>query len=140
MSVSDVDELVAVIEDLAVEVRLDECEDVLEQRVERRLVGPNRRDAEGGPLEQVVIPDLGCRDFEVVADPGLEALDDHPFFLEPPAARKVQVEKGVSENHFVRRRSWKDDGRSGAGARGYPITPATFSTWKASMMSPTFTS
>ena len=40
------DELIAVLEHLAVEVRLDEPEHVLQQGVERRLVGSDRRDAD----------------------------------------------------------------------------------------------
>ena len=93
------DELVAILEDLAVEVRLDERQDVLEQRVERRLVRSDRRHTEGRPLEKILVPDLGRGDFELVADPGLQALDDHPFLFQAATARQVKIKHGVGEDH-----------------------------------------
>ena len=64
------DELVPVLEDLAVEVRFDEPQDVLEQRVERGLVRAHGRDGQGRALQEVVVVDLRRRDFELVAEPG----------------------------------------------------------------------
>ena len=70
------------------------------------LVGADRGDPELRPLQEVLVSHLGRGDLELVADPALEALDDHPLFFQPPASRKVDVEDGVGEDHEdVRRKT-----------------------------------
>src|SRR5689334_2448038 len=98
-SISDVNELVAIGEQLAVQILLHEAKDVLEERIERLLVGADRRHPQLRPLQQVLVADLRRRDPELVANAGLEALDDHALFLQAAAAWEVDVENGVGEDH-----------------------------------------
>jgi hypothetical protein len=92
------DELVLVVEDRAVEVHLHEGEDLLQDRVERRLVRADDRDRELGPLVAVLVRGLGARNLELVADAALQAPENHALLLQPAAAGKVQVEDGVGED------------------------------------------
>jgi hypothetical protein len=94
-----VNELVSVIEQLAVQVGFHESEHSLQQRVERFLVGSNGGNPELGSLKQIVVSHLGRGHFELVADPALEALDDHPLLLQAAATRKVQIEESVRNHH-----------------------------------------
>jgi hypothetical protein len=93
------DEFVSIREQLAVQILFHEAEDALEQRIERLLIGADRGDAELGALQKVLAPYLRSGDLELVADPALQTLDDHPLLFQPAAARKVDVEDGVGENH-----------------------------------------
>src|ERR1700682_825165 len=93
------DELIPVFEDLAVEVRLDKPEHVLEQSVERRLIGSHGRDAELAPLQEVLTAHLGRGNLELVPDPGLQTLDDHALLFEAATGGQSEVESGVGEDH-----------------------------------------
>jgi hypothetical protein len=151
--VSEVEELIVVLEDLAVQVLFHETQDALEQGVEGRLVGSYDGGGELGPLEEVLAADLGAGDLEFLADAALETAKDHPLLLQAPAARQVDVEDSIGDHHVAVTRSARPFGPDGpapvhgAGITdaGRPaaqpfITPATFSTWKASMTSPTLMS
>src|SRR5215472_13072584 len=92
-------ELILVLEQFAVQVLLHEREHPLQQRVERRLIGADRGDAELGALKQILVADLGARHFKFRADPCLEAPDDHPLFLEAATARQMEIEDRISDDH-----------------------------------------
>ena len=49
------------------------------------------------------VADFRGGDFELVADPALQALDDHALLLQAAAARKVQIEKRVRDHHGRRK-------------------------------------
>src|SRR5262245_9215325 len=93
------DELVAVVEELAVQVFFDEAEHTLEKRVEGLLVRPDRGDADLRTLEQVLITDFGGGNVELVPDAALQALDDHPLLFQAAAPGQMQVEDRVRNHH-----------------------------------------
>ena len=93
------DELVAVVEQFAIEILLHERQYVLEELVERDLVGTDGSNGELGPREQVLGAYFRRGNFELVSEPRLQAPDDHSLLLEAPAPRQVKVEQGVGDNH-----------------------------------------
>src|SRR5215471_12441203 len=105
------DELILVMEQLAVEVALDEPEDSLQEGVQGLLIRSHHADAQLSALQQVLIPDFGHRDLEVVADPGLQALHDHALLFQSAATRQVQVEEGVSDDHETPSRETENGNR-----------------------------
>jgi hypothetical protein len=96
------EELVLIVQDLAVEVLFDESQNSLEQGVERGLVGSDRGNRNLSTLEKFLITDFGGRNLKLVADPALQALDDHSLFFEPATSRKMKIEDPVSDHHTSR--------------------------------------
>ncbi len=92
------DELVSVIQQLAIEVLLDEIQHLLQQRVERYLVRSDRGDRQLGSFQEILRSDLGSGNLELVSEATLQTPDDHPLFLQAAAAGQVKVEDGVGEN------------------------------------------
>jgi len=92
------DELVSVIQQLAIEVLLDEIQHLLQQRVERHLVRSDRGDRQLGSFQEILRSDLGSGNLELVSEATLQTPDDHPLFLQAAAAGQVKVEDGVGEN------------------------------------------
>ncbi|HYX19682.1 MAG TPA: 30S ribosome-binding factor RbfA [Thermoanaerobaculia bacterium] len=95
------DELVPVFQDLSVEILLDETEHVLQERVEGRLLRPDHRDADPGPLQEVLTVDLGGDDERALA---LEALRRAAGYLRREVGQRCQL-RYAPELHFVADRS-----------------------------------
>lgn len=93
------DEFILVIQQFAVEVLLDESQDLLQQRVQGHLIRSDRGNRELRPFAQVLRTDFRRRDLELVSKARLQAADDHPLLLQASAAGQMEVEDGVGENH-----------------------------------------
>ena len=98
-----------------------------------------------GPLEEVVVGDLGGGDLEAAAQARLERAQESPLFLQSAAGGEVKVENGEGDDHRFSGGTRRGGQRPGADAPGLILRPyvreaATSSVTKASMTSPTLTS